>query len=237
MFRIGGSKSTPPVRNIVGDPKSSLFHMSISGTDIVERVHVQILNAHVFKLPPRQTVSVGWRGSDWKDKVWQGTLKVVVRGDECAILLVDSKDGSLFAVCPVQEGAVERCIDSSRYFVLRIENAKGRHVFIGVAFNERNDAFDFNTALEDSKRERAAAKLPVKPYTGPTKDYSIKEGQKIHVAIPKRDPFDFDEPFEDNGFGEKDSESGHGKISKRNKGKSKKFGMLAPPSKDTPKRL
>lgn len=49
---------------------------------------------------------------------------------------------------------MERCIDSSRYFVLRIENESGRHMFIGVAFNERNDAFDFNTSLEDARLER-----------------------------------------------------------------------------------
>ena len=31
-----------------------------------------------------------------------------------------------------------------RYFVIRIQNAQGKHAFIGIAFNERNDAFDFN---------------------------------------------------------------------------------------------
>ena len=27
-------------------------------------------------------------------------------------------------------------------------------MYIGLAFNERNDAFDFNTSLEDSRREK-----------------------------------------------------------------------------------
>ena len=57
-------------------------------------------------------------------------MKVVERGEKCAIILV-SQDGATFAVCPVKEGAVDRCVDSSRYFVLRIENAQGRHMFIG----------------------------------------------------------------------------------------------------------
>ena len=33
------------------------------------------------------------------------------------------------------------CIDSLCCFVLRIQNAQGRHMFIGLVFNERNDAF------------------------------------------------------------------------------------------------
>ena len=74
------------------------------------------------------------------------------------MLLVDSNvESNIFAVCPISNFAelngVDRCIDSLRYFVLRIQNAQGRHMFIGLAFNEWNDAFDFNTALEDSRRE------------------------------------------------------------------------------------
>lgn len=166
------------------DGDSAKFLQSLQDVDIIERVRCTIKNAHVFKLPPRQSTTVGWRGADWTEKVWQGTVKVVERGDLTAVLLVDRTKGSIFAVCPAKEGAIDRCVDSSRYFVLRIENANGRHMFIGVAFNERNDAFDFNTALEDSKREREIEKNPVK-FKGLSKDYSIKEGQKIRVSIPK----------------------------------------------------
>ncbi len=42
--------------------------------------------------------------------------------------------------------------DSGRYFVLKIVNDQGRHAFIGIAFNERNDAFDFNVALQEHKK-------------------------------------------------------------------------------------
>ena len=164
---------------------AACFLKMMNDPTIVERVRVTIKHAHVFKLPPRQTVSVGWRGADWKEKVWQGTVKVVERGDMTAVLLVDKATGDIFAVCPVREGSVDRCIDSSRYFVLRIENATGRHIFIGMAFNERNDAFDFNTALEDSRREREAELAPPQIIEGPTKDYRIKEGEKIRVAVPK----------------------------------------------------
>lgn len=236
------STKTPP-----DGSDAARFLKSMQDPDIIERVRVTIKNAHVFKLPPRQSVSVGWRGADWKEKVWQGIVKVVERGDMTAVLLVDRTKGSIFAVCPVKEGAVERCIDSSRYFVLRIENANGRHMFIGVAFNERNDAFDFNTALEDSRREREMERMPVKPYTGPTKDYSIKEGEKIHVAIPNvgsgGDPEDTPSPDKPSSnakgalkFGGttpvKSGAAGHGKVRKSNQA----GGLLAPSSKDTPSR-
>lgn len=209
---------------------NSSFLKSMNDPTIIERVRVTIKNAHVFKLPPRQTVSVGWRGADWKDKIWQGMVKVVERGDDTAVVLVNPKDLSVFAVSPVAGtggenggGAVDRCVDSSRYFVLRIENNQGRHMYIGVAFNERSDAFDFNTALEDSRREKevesnfadiqaSLSSQPLSPSSavkaaqnitsseslasssileskyGAPKDYRLKEGEKIHVSIPKSQP-------------------------------------------------
>jgi hypothetical protein len=166
-----------------GVPSQAAAYMkSLEDEDTVESCRCVITEAHVFKLPPNPTAG-GWRGADWADEVWQGTVKVVERGEMTLVLLVDRVSGAIFAVCPIKDGAVDRCVDSSRYFVLRIENANGRHMFIGMAFNERNDAFDFNTSLEDAKRERLAAKNPVEQLPGLNKDYSIKEGEKIRVKI------------------------------------------------------
>ena len=169
--------------------EAAAYLLSLQDPEVIERVRCSIPDAHVFKLPPRPTAG-GWRGADWDKEVWQGTLKVVERGDLTVILLVDSKTAAIFAVCPVKEGAVDRCIDSSRYFVLKVENAvTGSHMFIGLAFNERNDAFDFNTSLADAQREKQAeieAMESAKKYEyGPTKDYSIKEGEKIHISVDK----------------------------------------------------
>ena len=172
------------------------FLSTTNDPTVIERVRCTIKYAHVFKLPTRQAASAGWRGADWKEKVWQGSVKVVDRNDITAVLLVErskNENGntadSIFAVCPIQEGAIERCVDSSRYFVLRIENQSGKHMFIGLAFNERNDAFDFNTSLQDARREREfESTIENDPNefslsSKPAIDYSLKEGEKIKVAI------------------------------------------------------
>jgi hypothetical protein len=177
------SKKSDLTAEEAGVPNDAAAYMkSMEDSNVVERVRCVIKDAHVFKLPPRPTAG-GWRGADWTDEVWQGTVKVVERDDITLVLLVDRASEAIFAVCPVKDGAVDRCIDSSRYFVLRIENANGRHMFIGMAFNERNDAFDFNTSLEDAARERKAANEPQVTLPGLEKDYSIKKGEKITVKI------------------------------------------------------
>lgn len=205
--------------------EAAAYLKSLEDPEVVERIRCTIPEAHVFKLPPRQTAG-GWRGADWDKEVWQGTLKVVERGDLTVILLVDSKSGKIFAVCPVKEGAVDRCVDSSRYFVLKVENGvTAKHMFIGLAFNERNDAFDFNTSLADSQREKQAeieAMEAAKKYEyGPTKDYSIKEGEKIHIAVDK--------------VASKKSNAKNERRSSAS-GPGAAGGFLKPSSKDTPRR-
>ena len=177
----------PQTAEEIGVPNEAAAYLkSLEDPEVIERVRCSIPDAHVFKLPPRQTAG-GWRGADWKQEVWQGTLKVVERNDLTVVLLVDKNTGGIFAVCPVKDGAVDRCVDSSRYFVLRVENAQtGRHMYIGMAFNERNDAFDFNTSLEDSRREKEMEKqAPVAIPKGPAKDYSMKKGEKIKINVSK----------------------------------------------------
>lgn len=205
-----------------GVPNEAAAYLeSLEDPEVIERVRCCVQDAHIFKLPPRPTAG-GWRGAEWNKEVWQGTLKVVERGDLTVILLLDKNTGAIFAVCPVKDGAVDRCVDSSRYFVLRVENANGGHMFVGMAFNERNDAFDFNTALEDARREKEAEANTAAAATidfGPPKDYSIKDGEKIHISVGKL------------GGGEKK------KSSRRSDGgKKPSSSFLKPSSKDTPKR-
>ncbi|TFY73446.1 hypothetical protein EWM64_g10565 [Hericium alpestre] len=90
---------------------------------------------------------------------------------------------------------VDSVLDSSRYFVVRVED-KGRKAYIGMGFAERTDSFDFNVALQDyTKRFKARLNPPsptaedsLSPHVpaGPKKDYSLKEGQTFSISIPGR---------------------------------------------------
>ena len=223
---------------------------------VVERVRLKIRNSHVFKLPPKPD-SGGWRGADWRDKVWQGNLKVVERGDETAVLLVDpTNEKNIFAVCPIRHNGnldgtnsgngVDRCIDSSRYFVLKIQNGQGRSMFIGLAFNERADAFDFNTALEDSRREKLAEQKASEGISNLVQkqgvSYRMKAGEKIRVAIPSTNS--------SAGRTEETSPTGESKRAtksaaarrlearkSRGVGSLSSSGFLKPSSRDTPSRM
>merc|ERR1740138_1220088 len=99
--------------------------------------------------------------------------------------MLDANSGDLFAQCMIPNGDhtsyVERVVDSSRYFVLKITNG-ARHAFIGLGFEDRNDAFDFNCTLSDFKstfidREKEAEQPP--NLETPSQDLSLKDGQKI----------------------------------------------------------
>lgn len=160
--------------------------------DEYERTLLQLPSVHVFKIPMRKSAE-GHRASDWpKEPTWTGKLRVIAKGKMAAIILLDAHTNQTFAVCPVSdEAAVERTLDSGRYFVLRIQNAQGKHAFIGIAFNERNDAFDFNVALQEHKEskareERASTGIfdSFESTSEPTlQDLSIKVGEKITINI------------------------------------------------------
>ncbi|XP_057425956.1 uncharacterized protein At1g03900-like [Lotus japonicus] len=111
----------------------------------------------VYEIPPR-TTSGGYKCGEWlqSDKIWTGRIRDVSRRDRCEIRLEDPASDDLFAACFVypgqREGSVEPVLDSSCYFVLKIEDGQGKHAFIGLGFNERNEAFDFNVALSDHEK-------------------------------------------------------------------------------------
>jgi len=152
----------------------------------------------VYKIPPR-TSADGYKAKDWNitNFIWSGKLVIRSKGDSCVIRLEDPNTGELFAVCPVNTTgpqAVEPVLDSSRYFVLRIEDGKGHHAFIGMGFTERTDAFDFNVALQEHAKEvkRRTELAEGRLHPEPAKDYSLKQGETIKVHLKaktkKKDP-------------------------------------------------
>lgn len=88
---------------------------------------------------------------------------------------------------------MEPVLDSSRYFVLRIEDGSGKYAFVGLGFGERNEAFDFNVALSDHekyvKREmEGEAKEDEESRIGihPAVNHRLKEGETIRINVKNK---------------------------------------------------
>uniref|UniRef100_A0A0A9CHY2 NECAP PHear domain-containing protein n=1 Tax=Arundo donax TaxID=35708 RepID=A0A0A9CHY2_ARUDO len=122
----------------------------------LELVLFQVAECYVYLIPPRKTAA-SYRADEWNVNkwAWEGALKVVSKGEDCIIKLEDKNTGELYARAFLREGEphpVEPVIDSSRYFVLRVEeniDGRQRHAFIGLGFRERPEAYDFQAALHD----------------------------------------------------------------------------------------
>ncbi|XVF81010.1 hypothetical protein PTKIN_Ptkin15bG0122000 [Pterospermum kingtungense] len=171
--------------------------MSFDEEESLEQTLLVVREVSVFKIPPRST-SGGYKCGEWlqSDKIWSGRLRVVSCKDRCEIRLEDPNSGELFAACFIhpgqRESSVEPALDSSRYFVLKIEDGTGKHAFIGLGFNERNEAFDFNVALSDHEKY---VKRENENETGETSDsdshidihpavnHRLKEGETIRINV------------------------------------------------------
>jgi hypothetical protein len=129
----------------------------------------------VYQVPARTTAE-GYKASDWNVEsfLWKGRLRVLEIGERCELKLEvsssllqplltkyifldqtnlvwnaqDSGTGELFAQVNYTKPytQVEPVLDSSRYFVLRVEGDGGRRAYIGMGFAERGDAFDFQVS-------------------------------------------------------------------------------------------
>ncbi|WVQ82848.1 hypothetical protein IAT38_004983 [Cryptococcus sp. DSM 104549] len=167
-------------------------------TDEIEAVLFVSREVMVYQVPPR-TSAAGYKAADWNVEafLWKGRLRVLDVGSRSEIRLEDSTSGELFAqvnyAAPWSQ--VEPVLDSSRYFVLRVEGEGGKRAYIGMGFAERGEAFDFQVALQTiNKRSQASASgsgggnpsEPPKP-AAPPKDYSLKEGQTFTIKIPGRE--------------------------------------------------
>nr|CAH0104905.1 unnamed protein product [Daphnia galeata] len=152
----------------------------------------------VFKIPPR-TSNRGYRAADWNLSApdWTGRMRLLAKGTECILKLEDKVSGELFAKCPVDTYpgiAIEAVSDSSRYFVVRIQDDSGRAAFIGVGFADRSDSFDLNVALQDhfkwvKQSQEIEKEGTTEEAAKPRLDLSFKAGEtiKINMKIGKKD--------------------------------------------------
>ncbi|XP_052389481.1 adaptin ear-binding coat-associated protein 1 [Carassius gibelio] len=165
-------------------------------------------DVNVYRIPPRAS-NRGYRAADWKLDTpdWTGRMRITAKGKVAYIKLEDKVSGELFAQAPVQEFpgiAVETVGDSSRYFVLRIQDDSGRSAFIGVGFGDRGDSFDFNVALQDHfkwVKQENEIKSSEGSDSGPKLDLGFKEGQTITLNIGQGKKRDKPRPQSSGGMG------------------------------------
>jgi hypothetical protein len=156
---------------------------------------------NVYVIPPRQSTTRKHRATDWKldSPNYICRLKIISKGDKCLIRLEDRNTGAHFATCPIENYpsiAVENVEDSTRYFVIRVQNENGQQAFLGIGFSDRSDSFDFNVALQDhfkhlkqTKQFEQEEKLTMNQSSSeqqpppPKLDLSFKEGQTIKINL------------------------------------------------------
>ncbi|CCD73702.1 NECAP PHear domain-containing protein [Caenorhabditis elegans] len=146
----------------------------------------------VYRIPPIGTS--GHKAADWNldSPAWTGRMRLVAIGKRLEMRLEDGETCDLYAKCPIDAhpgNAIEAVSDSSRYFVIRLQNDNGQQAFVGCGFQERGDAFDFNVTLQDHFRyiERSAELEKQDLSAGPSLDLAFKEGQTISINIGKKD--------------------------------------------------
>jgi len=160
---------------------------------------------YVYVIPPRQSTTRKHRAADWKldQPNYICRLKIISKGEKCLIRLEDRNTGAHFATCPIESYpsmAVENVEDSTRYFVIRVQNDNGQQAFLGIGFNDRSDSFDFNVALQDHFKylkqakqiEQEAKQTADDPQHShqPKLDLSFKEGQTIKINLKSSLPGD-----------------------------------------------
>lgn len=146
---------------------------------------------YLYQIPPLKNES-GHRANDWDVNkwLWQGSLRVACKGNMLNVTLHDATSGELFAACPAAEqgsSAIDQVVDSSRYFVLRLDDGKGKHAFMGMGFRDRALAYDFKATIEDHwkgvAREKEADEMEAKLAAEPLKDLSLKDGETLSIKV------------------------------------------------------
>ncbi|XP_050383576.1 uncharacterized protein At1g03900 [Argentina anserina] len=177
--------------------KTTLNDQDDAEVEALELVLFQVPECYVYLIPPRKSAA-SYRADEWDVNKWEweGILKVISKGEDCIIRLEEKNTGELYARAFLRKGEphpVEPVIDSSRYFVLRVEeNIDGRlrHAFIGIGFRERTEAYDFQAALHDHmkylNKKKTAEEMEQKFQQTSSVDYSLKEGETLVLQLKSK---------------------------------------------------
>lgn len=134
------------------------------------------------------------RAEDWNlaSPLKECRLLVERRGD-AFVLEFQHSGNQVFAMatCDVTKGGsadhfLEQVVDSSRYFVVKIQGGGGREALIGFGFRDRDQATNLRESLQHyqkaMKRESQSETAPASNFTV----HQLAEGEKIHVNVPSK---------------------------------------------------
>ena len=80
-------------------------------------------------------------------------------------MTIDFRDynDKLYAFSRIPENynsSIEKCIDSSRGYAIKLTNDDGRFVWVGIVFHDRNAAFDFSACFEEYLKKKKKLSKP-----------------------------------------------------------------------------
>jgi len=174
--------------------------------DAIQRVLYICSKAHIYQIPPL-TSSKGFQASDWTSptrptakQIFTARVRIIETSQSsssslrAAIVLEDPKTGDLFAAAPYTAPAVvQQALDSSRFFAVRVVGEGGMRATLGLGFEERGEAFDFSIALAEQRKvlgmdsdeagRGKSAGVQATAAEEPKRDFSLKEGESIHVEL------------------------------------------------------
>ena len=170
----------------------------------IQRIVFLTSDVHVYGIPPLSS-NQGFSASTWTSptqptaqQIFTARLRIIETSLEgkiqADIVLEDPTTGELFAAAPYTSTAVvQQANDSSRFFAVRVQGEGGMKATLGIGFEDRSPALDFNIALAELRKVLAAdgAAATSARSTGSAKvadetsgpDFSLKEGEKIHIQV------------------------------------------------------
>lgn len=171
----------------------------------IQRVVFLTNNVHVYGIPPISS-NRGFSASSWTSptqptaqQIFNGRLRIIETSVESKIkvdiVLEEPSSGELFAAAPYTSTAVvQQANDSSRFFAVRVQGEGGMKATLGIGFEDRSPAMDFNIALTEAQKVLGTGNSgPNQTGRGTQQrgnlvqeskqDFGLKEGQKIHIEL------------------------------------------------------
>ncbi|KAF2482914.1 adaptin ear-binding coat-associated protein 2 [Neohortaea acidophila] len=173
--------------------------------DAIQRIVFVTEGVHVYGIPPISS-NKGFSAANWTSptqptaqEIFTARLRVIETSVDASIkvdaVLEDPNTGDLFAAAPyIHPAVVQQANDSSRFFAVRVEGEGGMKATLGIGFEDRSPALDFNIALSEARKvlgfEAGSAAASGRGTDAPSsgvqdskQDFSLKEGQKIHIQL------------------------------------------------------